>query len=388
MLAVGALALNACIVQNGSPNTLTLVGAEATQNVMGAISTAFNSDAAHNKDPDNAVNVLAVQSPFEDAPADAFCGDIHWDTPAGAGEQLAPDGTGAGLEALRMSAENGDGCVDIARSSMVPRPSGTGPGHDLSTTEYYAYAMDAVSWASESSHLGTPTITKGILKQIFECQIWDWSQVPGEMGTGPIKRYWPNPGSDTGFFFQNSVLGGFDPTTVSTVNCPPVTLTDQNSGAAIAANGDTDSAIVPFSVSSWIAQNNGVVPDVRFGQRIWEINSEQYLVPSGSTFALNTAGPVQETNIPLVNPATTTPGVRYLFNVIDSTTPDYGDAKYLVGFDNSPPGGPSTPTSGQICNGSEATILTTYGYAPLDTSDPLSLEKNLLGSHCRLWQPA
>jgi hypothetical protein len=169
------------------------------------------------------------------------------------------------------------------------------------------------------------------------------------------------------------VLNNFDPTTVSSAPCPAVTLTEENSGAVIAANGDQQKAIVPFSAGNWISQNNHAttgVPDVRNGQTVKSINGNAYITPSGGSFVLNTAGPVKETNIALVNAGTTVPGIRYVFNVIDNTTPDYGDAKYFVGFENLPPSDSSNPTAGQICNGSKASTISTFGFAPLDTSQP------------------
>jgi phosphate transport system substrate-binding protein len=382
LAAVGALALNACMVQNGKPNTLTLVGSDTTQNVMGAISTAFNGDATNNKDPDTAVNVFATQSPALDAPADAFCGDIKWDDPAGAGEQLAPNGSGAGRDALKASVLNGDGCVDIARSSGTPRPVGTGSGQDPSTFEYYAYAMDAVAWASASPH-APANLSLANLQGIYNCTFTDWSQVGGT--AGPIKRYWPQSGSGTRSFFQSAVLNNFDPTTVSSGSCPAVTITEENSGATINTNGDTATAIVPFSAGNWISQQDGNAPDVRHGQTVGEIDGAAYLVNNGGTFTLNTAGPVKESNITLNNPTPTNVGIRYVFNVIDSTTPDYGDAKFFVGFENKPSGDSSNPTSGQICNGSKASTISAFGFAPLDTT---TSTHNQLGSHCRLYQPS
>jgi phosphate transport system substrate-binding protein len=380
LAAVGALALNACMVQNGKVNTLTLVGSDTTQNVMQAISTTFNGSSS-NKDPDNAVNVFAVQSPFKDAPADAFCGDIHWDTPAAMGEQLAPNGSGAGRDALKASVLNGDGCVDIARSSGTPRPAGTGSGQDPTSFEYYAYAMDAVSWASASGN-APANLSLANLQGIYNCTFTDWSQVGGSAGA--IKRYWPQAGSGTRSFFQAEVLG-FDPTTFSNGSCPAVTLTEENSGAVINTNGDQATAIVPFSAGNWISQQDGNAPDVRFNQTIHNLDGAAYLVNNMGTFSLNTAGPVNENNIRLNNPSPTNVGIRYVFNVIDNTTPDYGDAKFFVGFENKPKGDSSTPTASDLCNDKDNATLKAFGFAPLDRTTGTH---NQLGSTCRIFQPS
>jgi phosphate transport system substrate-binding protein len=158
---------------------------------MGAISSTFNGDTQNNKDPDKAVNVFATQSPALDAPADAFCGDIKWDDPAGSGEMLAPNGSSLGRDALKASVLNGDGCVDIARSSATPRPPGNGSGQDPTSFEYYAFAMDAVTWASAGS-LAPSNLTLGQLQDIYKCNITDWHTVNAAAPVGSaIKRYWP-----------------------------------------------------------------------------------------------------------------------------------------------------------------------------------------------------
>ena len=98
-------------------------------------------------------------------------------------------------------------------SSAPPR----GLASDPVTFEYYAFALDAVSWASPS--LQAPaTLTLVQLQGIYNCTFTDWAQVGG--GSGPIQRYFTQVGSGTGSFFQSDLLGGFDPTSVSTTTPP------------------------------------------------------------------------------------------------------------------------------------------------------------------------
>jgi phosphate transport system substrate-binding protein len=378
---VGLFALSGCLVQNKVPQTLTLVGSDTTQNVMGSIASQFNADATNNTDPDNAVNVFAVQSAPLTAPADGQCAAKTYHTPAGGGEVLAPNGSGAGRDALQDSVLNGDGCVDIARSSGTPRAIGNVHGKDLATFEYYAYALDAVTWASASANAPV-NLALADLQGIYNCSITDWHTVnPAAPVGSQIKRYWPQAGSGTRSFFQAEVLGGFDPTTVSSGSCPAVTLTEENSGATIAANGDQATAIVPFSAGNWISQFLGTTPDVRNGQVLGSIDGAAYAVFSGGTWSLNTAGPVKESNVRLVNNPPANVGVRYIFNVIDSTGVSYKDVKYLVGFEN---GGGGTPTAGLICANKYASTISSFGFAPLDTTGG---PHNLINSNCRLYTP-
>jgi phosphate transport system substrate-binding protein len=376
---VGAFAMSGCMTQNKVPQTLTLVGSDTTQEVMGSISSQFNADSTGNTDPDNAVNILAQQTSPKTSPGDGECGSITYHTPAGGGEVLAPNGSGAGRDALQDSVLGGNSCVDIARSSGTPRAIGNVHGKDLATFEYYAYALDAVTWASASAH-APANLSLANLQGIYNCTFTNWSQVGGS--AGQIQRYWPQAGSGTRSFFQSDVLNGFDPTTVSSGSCPAVKLTEENSGATIAANGDLATAIVPHSAGNWDAQANGTIGDLRNGLVLGSIDGQAYATFNGTTWNLNTAGPVTESNVRLNNNPPVNVGVRYVFNVIDSSGVSYKDAKYFVGFENTTSG---TPTAGLLCNGTKAGTISTFGFAPLDaTVGP----HNLMGSNCRLYTPS
>ncbi len=152
-VALGLVALAAC---NPAPDKKTqnivAVGSDTTQTAMATLSALYNVNAK-NTDPDSVYNILAVQTAAQTVPADsqADCAATTYHTPAGAGEVLAPNGSGAGRDALKASVANGDGCITIARSSSGPRAIGTTPGTDNSTFEYYAYALDAVGWGSTSA---------------------------------------------------------------------------------------------------------------------------------------------------------------------------------------------------------------------------------------------
>lgn len=52
-------------------------------------------------------------------PADAFCAARTYATVPAAGQLQAPNGSTAGKAALQASADAGDGCIDIARSSSA-----------------------------------------------------------------------------------------------------------------------------------------------------------------------------------------------------------------------------------------------------------------------------
>ena len=156
-------------------------------------------------------------------------------TPAGPGEVLAPNGSSNGRNALKASVQNGDGCIDIARSSGPPRAIGT----DLATFEYYTYALDALGWATDSSKAPS-NLTLTQLRSIYNCTFTNWNQVGGSAGV--IERYMPQSGSGTYQFFRDDVLG-FDPASFSGPSCPAIQFAQENSGQQISVNGDQQSGI-------------------------------------------------------------------------------------------------------------------------------------------------
>jgi hypothetical protein len=143
-------------------------------------------------------------------------------------------------------------------------------------------------------------------------------------------------------------------------------------------------AIMPFSGPDWIEMANGFVLDQRGGQTIRNVNGRNITRNTGGVWVPNTptAGdpdaPVQEANVPLVDSTPAYPGVRFLFNVTDSTVPSYPSVLRYIGFDNVE-GGSTSP----LCSGAKASFLLRHGFGPLpNTPDPAH---NLAGSTCRLY---
>lgn len=389
-LALGAATLSILGIAACNPapdkkaQNIVVVGSDTTQTAMATLSASYNSSAG-NTDPDHVYNVLAVQTPAQTVPDDGQgdCAAVTYDTPAGVGETLAPNGSGAGRDALKASVANGDACVSIARSSAPPRAIGTTAGTDNSTFEYYAFAMDAVGWATGSTK-APASLTLDQLQKIYNCTYTDWSQVGGT--AGPIKRYWPQAGSGTRSFFQSAVLG-FDPTTFSSGSCPAVRIDEENTpGIAIAADGTLAQAITPMSAGVWSAQANGTYPDDRNGITMHQLNGESTAAFNGTKWGLNTpafsgdpSAPVIEDNVALNNATPAYPGIRYVFNVLDNTSKLYSQAQLFAGFTNAASG-----WKGDICSGAEAANIEQY-FAPLGTNDVGG--HNLAGATCRLYTP-
>jgi phosphate transport system substrate-binding protein len=374
---------------DGDPDVVALAGSDTTQDVMGAISAEYNADSAYNEDTnipgvdkDSLDNILSVESSGNAVAGDEHCAARTYRTPAGS-DVLAPNGSGAGRDALKASVLAGDGCIDIARSSAGPRTAGTGSGQDLASFEYFAFGLDAVGWSTASTAAPAGGLTLAQLRGIYNCTFTNWNQVGG--ANQAIERYWPQAGSGTRSFFQSDVLG-FDPTTISTGTCPAVQLAQENQGQTIATNGDQQSGIQPFSAANFIAMSRGTIGDQRVGQTIRNLDGANVVFGSGASAQPatpaatgNANAPVQEANVRLVDSTPAYPGVRFVFNVVDNTSVSYDSAIRYVGFDNVD-AGPTSP----LCSGGKASTLTSYGFGTLtNTVGP----NNLGGSTCRKYTP-
>ena len=428
--AFTSVAAFASTVGAASASVITAAGSDTTEKMMNDILSQSYAPVG-----DSYYNIPAYPSADVSVPGDANCPTITFaKTTATSPGIVAPNGSGAGRNALRDFLANNNkylngalstddaavgvkGCIDIARSSGF---SGGSPA--TGTGEYYAYALDAVSWASGS--LAAPsTMTPADLLKVFNCTYTDWSQLPGG-GAGPIQRYLPPDASGTYGFFKSDLLGGFDATTVSNASCPAVKRVDKF-GANLEENRadnipqeDWQKAIFPYSAGQWVYQaNNAVNPTIDHRQpagggfmaKLGGLNNSAAGLATGSDNQLNNANtaawnrsdgvwqlndaglstvqpgdpggyPVVESNSTKASGGTYATvayrGVRFVYNVLDTRSPDYTKALGIVGFDNSPGGSKSS-----VCSGGRRSIISSYGFAPLvSTSNATS---NLAGSTCR-----
>jgi hypothetical protein len=180
-----------------------------------------------------AVNIKTPQqlgSAEVTVPADAFCNSVTYNA-TGTGTDAfgnpkipAPPAAQQGVDAMTGSvnktypaafaytgvASSTGGCIDIARSASLNKTP--------STLENYAFGVDAVGWATAS--LNAPAyLSLQDLRDIWNCNLNDWSQVGG--APGEIVRALPFFGSGVRRYFINNVLGVSAETTTTGWN-PPV----------------------------------------------------------------------------------------------------------------------------------------------------------------------
>jgi hypothetical protein len=205
---------------HAATNVIAVAGSDTTQDVMTAIVAADGAGTG-----DTVVNIKAgnFQSSPVTVPADDRCNAFTYHNKAngawptagtgqGAGETPAPDGSTEGRDSLTRSITaatpfNGqpggtpNGCIDVARSSGARRAPGA---NELSTFQYYAFAVDGVMWGSTSLN-APPALTQSQVQGIYNCTYTDWSQVGGS--PGPIQRVLPQNGSGTLSFSLTALLG-------------------------------------------------------------------------------------------------------------------------------------------------------------------------------------
>jgi ABC-type phosphate transport system substrate-binding protein len=238
-----------------------------------------------------------------------------------------PNGSGAGITAVKADEAAKKHCVDYARSS---RPKNAATDGDLL---FVPYARDGVSWAafpaSGATFHAPANLTTAQLTQVYTCAVTNWNQVGS--ANAPIAAYLPQATSGTRAFF----LGAIGVTSPGACVKQPSTL-EENSGAGIPA-ADRPNAILPYSIARWIAQKKGVSKDNRAAAVLRNIDGKAPLTSAG---ALNSG----------FAPAY----LRLIYNVLKPA--DKGSAAFSKVF----------ARSGYLCT--HPAVAATFGFAALPAS--------------------
>ncbi|MDR1633385.1 MAG: hypothetical protein LBS27_00325 [Bifidobacteriaceae bacterium] len=244
--AAAALALSAgpalADPPSGEYRPLVGTGSDTTQYVLGALGDAILSGG--NK-------VIGSY--------DAI-GSAQIKTRATGGQFNRPNGSSNGLRALTASINPTGGYVwpfaggvDITGQLDFARSS-SGPSSQYEGTEltFIPFGKDAVSYAySDFGSASVPSaLSKAELAAIYRGDVTTYVDASGT--TRAYAPLLPQTGSGTRQFFLQQI--GVSEAQVAWI---PSATVQENDGSQIDAIGE----IVPFSVASWIAQNNSVVPN-------------------------------------------------------------------------------------------------------------------------------
>ncbi|MEV0183914.1 Ig-like domain repeat protein [Streptomyces sp. NPDC050625] len=229
----------------GTFRQLVGVGSDTTQDVLNALAGDTVNGTSYSATAVKSANGAGLASYDAIEPGTGSTSSTIT-TRSGGPSFLRPNGSGKGRFALSASLtgdkfpdSNGvstKGQVDFARSSGGPSASGT-------ALTYIPMARDAVGVAVRGAGIDNLTVA-----QLHDIYTGVLTQVNGHTVHPKI----PQTGSGTRNFFLNAigVAAGDVPADIPAVQ--------ENQGNAALTE---DGALVPFSVGSWIAQNNGVAPD-------------------------------------------------------------------------------------------------------------------------------
>ncbi|MEU3185458.1 hypothetical protein ABZ707_14830 [Streptomyces sp. NPDC006923] len=231
-----------------------------------------------------------------------------------------PNGSSAGIDALRADIPNAVRCLDFARSSRGPADTTT------NKLTWIPFAKDAVSVAvrSDSGLNNNLNLTTAELHDIYTC-------VKTTHNSVALTPLLPQSGSGTRTFFLEKI----GVTEAQVGACVDGTV-QEHDGTALNSAGD----IAPYSVAQYIAQTGRVVPDRHGVTVLGRVNG---VAPRNANGSLNTAFPY----------------ARDVYHVVE--TARLSDATIRSAFVNVTTGG--TTTVSQVC--AQTAVISAYGFGTL-----------------------
>ncbi|MFI6058428.1 hypothetical protein [Streptomyces sp. NPDC051286] len=295
-LALGALSAPAFAnPPAGNFRVLAGVGSDTTQDVMNGLGNAI----------DNGSLIASYDA----------TGTSPIKTRAVGCEIARPNGSSAGINALRNAVDNKTGCLDFARSSRGVADSST---TDLT---WIPFGKDAVTYAVRGDSALPKALTKAQLVNIYTCKTKSLNGVP-------LTPLLPQSGSGTRSFF----LGQLGLTESTFGSCVDDTVQEHN-GEALDSAGD----IAPYSVAQYIAQGNEIpgVVDRRGAAVLGSLNGVQPQLADGT---LNTAFPFN----------------RDIYNVVPTAKVTGADPTMTAAFVGS---------TSKVC--AQTAVIKTYGFGTI-----------------------
>ncbi|MHA5052703.1 substrate-binding domain-containing protein [Streptomyces sp. SD15] len=307
-LGVGAMAAPAVAdPADGSHRVLAGVGSDTTQDVANGLGDSVDSGATIASY--DATGSATIQT------RDSGCVINR------------PNGSSAGIDALRNAVDNTTGCLDFARSSRVPADSST---TDLT---WIPFGRDAVTIAvREDSDLNDPTplnLLTADIAAIYRCAA-DHRTLNGVTLTPKL----PQANSGTRTFF----LGQIGVSEAQVGSC--VGTMQEHNGGELTGAGD----IAPYSVAQYIAQTSGVVNDRHGDTVLGNVNGVAPIVGG----ALNTAFPYG----------------RDVYNVVP--TSKLTDATIAATFVN------TSSTTSKVC--ADTATIEAYGFGTISNCGTTTLK--------------
>jgi ABC-type phosphate transport system substrate-binding protein len=178
-----------------------------------------------------------------------------------------PSGSGAGIDALVASlAANGgagDGCLQFARSSK--NDSANRGGKNL---VYIPFAVDQIGYATKiSSSNIPPTLSIDHLRSIYNCQVSAIQPMLPQFSSGTRTTFL----AALGFTDASDFTSQTNHTCIKQVDATGAPMLENTGKKLFASN-----QIIPYSISVFVAQSNGIQTDDHGFTKLGRIND---LVP-------------------------------------------------------------------------------------------------------------
>jgi ABC-type phosphate transport system substrate-binding protein len=166
---------------------------------------------------------------------------------------LGAAGGPLGLTSNTLTNDHKHFCTDFARSSRG-RAAGDPPAA-RGGIQFAPFAIDAVTYATNTVTNAPANLTTAQLVKIYTCQITNWNQVKGGH-TGKINAQLPQTGSGTRKFFLTALGNGTPitpgPCVDSGTNESPNNLPEENEGVNKYLKGKN--TIYPYSIGKYLAE--------------------------------------------------------------------------------------------------------------------------------------
>ncbi|SFC23397.1 substrate-binding domain-containing protein [Streptomyces aidingensis] len=324
-----------------------IVGSDTTQQVMTGLADGIIGTSIEDPDLNPAElwlgNYDATQPVGWTPPSGVNNGEIRT-KPVGWPSNCVidrPNGSSAGITALRNDIAAGTGCVDIARSSRGPRDT----SGDLLT--FVPFAQDGVTWASrDDSPLAGEDLTLAELRDIYQCTTTSLNGVT-------LQPLVPQAGSGTRGYWTD--LMGIEedlsdaPCVSDNVSGTPV---QEHDGTILSGSGQ----IMPYSIPQWLSQLHSAttqVPDRRG-------DSELNLVAGAAPYTGTSGNEVMNSSFPVIRP---------VYNVVETARIDPLDPAYDADLESVVVGSTS-----EVCQ--RTSTITGFGFATHPNCGDTSLTAN------------
>ncbi|MGH3672119.1 MAG: hypothetical protein ACRDSH_16045 [Pseudonocardiaceae bacterium] len=183
-----------------------------------------------------------------------------------------PNQGGSGTDALVASLQANDGCVQFARAVTDDSKTAKRTGKNLT---YIPFAIDALTYAIRSDSTIPKDLSAADLTSIYNCQVPGIQPLLGVFGAG-----------NRTFFLQK--LGFTDSATFAgSAGHECVKDTDSNGNPLLANDGRLLTApnqLVTYSSAPYLAQVNGVGPDIHGKAILGSINGISPAILNNSSF--------------------------------------------------------------------------------------------------------